>query len=138
MSAWEATALSSMMILMVPELTCYYYSFLVVVALLYEKRKEVGMTLLAVTAATGFIDWAPTQFLPKWVPQMPTWLDQQYTYMSVATLVGFVYILYEFGFIARTETETSPAAPEPASAPAGGGTAPAPKGRGKSSGRRKR
>jgi hypothetical protein len=113
LSAWEATALSSMMIAVVPELTCYYYSFLIVLALLWEKRKEVGLALLAVTAATGFIDWAPTQFLPKVFPwvyvQMPTWLDEQYTWMSVATLLGIVYILYEYGFVRRGEPEQPPA-----------------------------
>ena len=61
--------------------------------------------LLAVTAATGFIDWAPTRFLPEPAPwrwlQMPTWLDEQYTWMSVVTLVGFAWILYDFGFVAR-------------------------------------
>lgn len=107
LSAWEATALSTIMIAVVPELTCYYYSFLIVTALLWQKRKEVGLALLAVTAATGFIDWAPTQFLPKVFPwvyiQMPTWLDEQYTWMSVATLLGIIYILYEFGFVRRGE-----------------------------------
>jgi hypothetical protein len=50
-AAWEAAALSAMMIAVVPELTCYYYSFLIVMALLWVKRKEVGLALLAVTAA---------------------------------------------------------------------------------------
>ena len=107
MTAWEATALSSMMIAVVPELTCYYYSFLIVMALLWHTRKEVGLALLAVTAATGFIDWAPTQFLPRVFPlnylQMPTWLDEQYTWMSVATLLGIGYILYHFGFVPKSE-----------------------------------
>jgi hypothetical protein len=104
MQPWEAAALASIMIAVVPELTCYYYSFLIVPALLWQKRKEVGMALLAVTAATGFIDWAPTQFLPDGFPWtrlrvMPTWLDEQYTWMSIATLIGIGYILYEFGYV---------------------------------------
>ncbi|MEP6655203.1 MAG: hypothetical protein ABJA82_17700, partial [Myxococcales bacterium] len=103
----------------VPELTCYYYSFLIVMALLWHTRKEVGLALLAVTAATGFIDWAPTQFLPRVFPfsylQMPTWLDEQYTWMSVATLVGIGYILYEFGFVPKSQP-----IPVAAAAPAGG------------------
>jgi hypothetical protein len=104
LAPWEATALASVMIAVVPELTCYYYSFLIVVALLWEKRKEVGLALLAITAATGFIDWAPTQFLPRKFPwMMPTWLDEQYTWMSIVTLLGFGYILYEFGFVSRKE-----------------------------------
>jgi hypothetical protein len=57
--------------------------------------------LLAVTAATSFIDWAPTRFLPRRPPwdhlQMPTWIDEQYMWMSVVTLLGFAVILYEVG-----------------------------------------
>jgi hypothetical protein len=105
--AWVAAALSSGLIAVVPELTSYYYAFLIVPVLLWTKRKEVGLALLGVTAATGFIDWAPTQFLPRRFPwiylQMPTWLDEQYTWMSAATLVGLAYILYEFGFVSRPE-----------------------------------
>ncbi len=100
---WVACALSATMIAVGVELTCYYYSFLIVVALLYEKRKEAGAMLLAVTASTSFIDWAPTRFLPdagifRWL-KMPTWLDEQYMYMGVVTLLGFVWILYRWGFV---------------------------------------
>jgi hypothetical protein len=124
LSAWEATALGSIMIAVVPELTCYYYSFLIVLALLYARRKEVGLALLGVTAATGFIDWAPTQFLPKRFPwiylQMPTWLDEQYTWMSVMTLLGIGFILYRFAFASRTE----PSPPMPPVLVVGLGDAP--------------
>jgi hypothetical protein len=99
---WVAYSLSAMLIAVGVELTCYYYSFLIAVALLYEKRREVGAVLVGVTAATGIIDWAPTRFLPDTVPwsllRMPTWLDEQYMWMSVATLAGFAYILYRFGY----------------------------------------
>jgi hypothetical protein len=100
---WVACSLSATMIAVGVELTCYYYAFLVAVALLYEKRREVGVALLAVTAATGFIDWAPTRFLPdtglwRWI-KMPTWLDEQYMWMAVVTLIGFGWILYRFGFV---------------------------------------
>ena len=55
------------------------------------------------TASTSFIDWAPTRFLPetgvwRWV-KMPTWLDEQYMWMAVITLIGFAWILYRFGFV---------------------------------------
>ncbi len=100
---WVACALSATMIAVGVELTCYYYSFLLVVALLYEKRKEAGAMLLAVTASTSFIDWAPTRFLPetgvwRWL-KMPTWLDEQYMWMGALTLIGFAWILYRFGFV---------------------------------------
>ena len=62
---WMACSMGAMMIAVGIELTCYYYSFLFAVAFLYRKRKEAGAILLGVTAATGFIDWAPTKYLPN-------------------------------------------------------------------------
>ena len=115
--AWEATALGSLMIAVVPELTGYFYSFLIVPALLWTRRRAAGLALLAVAAVTSFIDWAPTRFLPPRWPwtrlQMPTWLDEQYTCMSVVTLAGFCWILYELGFARRpaaAATDTTAAA----------------------------
>jgi hypothetical protein len=99
---WIACSMGAMMIAIGVELTCYYYSFLWAVAVLYEKRRESGAILLAVTATTGFIDWGPTRYLPMGVlpnMRMPTWLDEMYFWMSVATLIGFVWILYRFGFM---------------------------------------
>ncbi|HEX4405308.1 MAG TPA: hypothetical protein VH560_10800, partial [Polyangia bacterium] len=114
---WVALSMGTMMMAIMFELTCYYYSFMFVVALLYEKKKEAGALLLAATAATGFIDWAPTKYLPNTVPwnhmRMPQWLDQQYTLMSAAIIAAFVWILYRFAF------------PDPADVPAvAGGPTP--------------
>jgi hypothetical protein len=128
---WEAAALSGILIAAIPELTCYYYSFLIVMALLWSRRAEAGMALLAITAGTGFADMAPTQYLPSqglfWSRinhLMPTWLAEQYTLMSAITLAGLVYILYEFGFSQRATL-----APVPVweTEPASGGAAPASK-----------
>ena len=73
--------------------------------LLYQKRHEAGAILLGATALTGFIDWAPTKYLPDtgiWANlKMSQWLDEQYMWMSVATLVAFVWILYRFGYPPR-------------------------------------
>jgi hypothetical protein len=105
-SAWEAAAMATVMIAVVPELTCYFYSFLIVPALLWVRARRAGIVLLAVTAATSFIDWAPTRFLPRCPPwdhmQMPTWIDEQYMWMSVVTLLGFAVILYEMARAPRT------------------------------------
>jgi hypothetical protein len=84
-ATWEATALAASLIAVVPELTSYYYSFLVVPALLWATRRPAGLALLAVTATTSFIDWAPIRF-----PPMPTWLDEQHTLMSAVTLLGLL------------------------------------------------
>ena len=59
---------------------------------LLANERRSGAILLGVTAATGFIDWAPTKYLPNtgfWANlKMSQWLDEQYMWMSVATLVG--------------------------------------------------
>jgi len=89
-----------MMIAVGVELTCYYYSFLFATTFLYYKRKEAGAILLGVTAATGFIDWAPTKYLPSTGPlsgiRISQWLDEQYMLMSIVTLVGFVWIMHVY------------------------------------------
>jgi hypothetical protein len=122
---WVACSLGSMMIAVGIELTCYYYSFLWVVAFLYRKRKEAGAILLGVTAATGFIDWAPTKYLPTTGPlagfRISQWLDEQYMLMSVVTLVGFVWIMYEFA-MKPSEPEVVEAA-APVARRGGGGNA---------------
>jgi hypothetical protein len=105
---WVTLAMGSMMIAVGVELTCYYYSFLFATTCLYYKRKEAGAIMLFVTAATGFIDWAPTKYLPSTGPlatlRISQWLDEQYMLMSVVTLVGFVWIMYLFA----TESDADP------------------------------
>ena len=98
---WEAIALSTTFIAFGVELTNYYYSFVIVVALLYAKREVVGRWLLAATAFTQLIGWAPIRKLPAWFPAalknlgMPTDLDEQYTWMSLVTLVAFAMIAWD-------------------------------------------
>jgi hypothetical protein len=120
---WMACSMGAMMMAVGVELTCYYYSFLFGVTLLYRKRHEAGAILLGATALTGFIDWAPTKYLPDtgiWANlKMSQWLDEQYMWMSVVTLGAFVWILYRFGYL-----ETA-ALGEPEEAAAGAGTEPA-------------
>lgn len=116
--AWVTAALGSIFIAVGVELTCYYYAFIVVTALLYEKRKEVGAWLLLVTAASEFISLAPLK-------GMPTWLDEQYTYVSAVTLVAFAMILWAFGPGADAEERQALAAatagPSPDAAKVGSG-----------------
>ena len=94
--------MGAMMMAVGVELTCYYYSFLFAVALLYHKRTEAGAILLGITAMTGLIDWSPTRYIPDVKPWMglkwSQWLDEQYMAMSIATLLGFVWILYRFAY----------------------------------------
>lgn len=135
---WVACSMGAMMMAVGVELTCYYYSFLFAVSFLYAKRREAGAILLGVTGVTGFIDWAPTKYLPNtgiWANlKMSQWLDEQYMWMSVATLIGFVWILYRFGYLPPPESSEADPVAEPSAAgtKAGGGS------RGhKSAGRRK-
>ncbi|HZL16272.1 MAG TPA: hypothetical protein VFG23_00875 [Polyangia bacterium] len=117
---WVACCLGATMMAVGVELTCYYYSFLFAIAFLYHKRREAGAILLGVTAMTGFLDWAPTRYLPDTKPwvnfKMPQWLDEQYMWMSVATLAGFIWILYRFGNVPASDAaeadtvESAPAA----------------------------
>ena len=113
---WVALSMGATMMAIPFELTCYYYSFMFVVALLYEEQPEAGALLLAATAITGFIDWAPTRYLPNTSPwnhlRMPTWFDEQYTWMSVFIVASFVWLLYRFAY------------PEPPTALAAAGSAP--------------
>jgi hypothetical protein len=88
---WAALALSATFIPFGAELTCYYYSFLIVVALLCVKSERLASRLLLLTAFTQFVAWAPIKGMPT-----PTSLDEQYTLMSVATLIAFVATAWEF------------------------------------------
>jgi len=119
---WVACAMGTMMIAVGVELTCYYYSFLFATAFLYEKRKDAGAIMLGITAATGFFDWAPTRYLPDTKPwanlKMPQWLDEQYMWMSVATLLGFVWILYRFAYPPENAVQVAATAGATAEAPA--------------------
>ena len=66
---------------------------------------------MGVTAFTQFIGWAPIQGMPDWLGKllpssmrnsaalknfgMPTGLDEQYTWMALATIFGFVMIAWD-------------------------------------------
>jgi hypothetical protein len=124
---WVAAALGSTFIAIGVELTCYYYAFVMVVALLHEEDEFVGRWLLVMTAATTFVYFHPVVF-------MPDWLDQQYTLMSVVTIGAFVGILWKLGLGKwLDERRAALAAAAPAGAPTGEGqaaavvTEPAPK-----------
>jgi hypothetical protein len=129
---WVACSMGAMMIAVGVELTCYYYSFLFAVALLYEKRRDVGLLLLGATAMTGFIDWAPTRYLPNGVLdglRMPLWIDEQYMWMSIVTLLAFGWILFSIGFQPpQPELAVEGAAPAPETPPSSGAREAAPEG----------
>ena len=115
---WEAAALGVTFIAIGPvELTCYYYAFVMGVALLHATEEKVGRIMLIMTAATVFIFFKPFVF-------MPDWLDEQYTLMSVVTVGAFVAILWRFG-LGKYLAERK-AARGPAKAPVGTTSIPIP------------
>jgi hypothetical protein len=120
---WVACALGGMMMAVGVELTCYYYSFLFAVTLLYHKRRDAGAILLGATAVTGLIDWSPTRYLPDVKPWMnfkvSQWLDEQYTMMAFFTLAAFAWILYRFAYVRPIEESPVAAAAVATSASAG-------------------
>jgi hypothetical protein len=134
---WMACSMGAMMMAVGVELTCYYYSFLFAVTFLFKKRHEAGAILLGATAVTGFIDWAPTRYLPDTGVfanlKMSQWLDEQYMWMSVATLGAFVWILYRFGYLetpAIGEPETATATADASGSKGGSARKPSPARRG--------
>jgi hypothetical protein len=86
---WAAMALSATFIPLGTELTCYYYSFLIILALLVGRSEKLATRLLLLTGFTQFVAAAP-------IKGMPTWLDEQYTLMSAATLLVFAITVWEF------------------------------------------
>jgi hypothetical protein len=86
---WLAAALSTGMIAVGVELTCYYYSFLIGLAVLWLVRKEAGVLLAALCVVTQFIAWSPFAF-------MSGWEDERMVANSVAMLIAYVGILWAF------------------------------------------
>jgi hypothetical protein len=80
-------ALGATSIAFFAELTCYYYAFVIIVALLAERRGGVARLMLAITTAT--------QLIAAW----GGWTDEQYVAMSVTTLAGLSAILAWFAFV---------------------------------------
>ena len=86
---WVAASLGITLIPIGVELTCYYYAFIIGLGVLWVEREEVGRWLLFLTGFTQFAAWAPFR-------GMPNWLDEQYTYMSLATVAVFGAIVWCF------------------------------------------
>lgn len=78
---WELTALSTVMIVGVFELTCYYYCFVVMLAPLALRHFRYALALLAMALVTQ-------------VGQLTIgWYDEQYTAESAYVLGALLYIL---------------------------------------------
>lgn len=82
---WEAAALGFTLIIMLNELTCYYYSFMVAGALIGSKRPRLGLGLLIANLA-----WLICEFY--W-----NWFDVKYTYASLVGVLISLYFVIEMG-----------------------------------------
>ncbi len=86
---WLGASLGVGFIVLGAELTNYYYCFLLGIAVLHEKRREVGALLCILAGVSLYLNWGP-------LPWMSRWLDEQYVTMSLAALfaVGGIWWLF--------------------------------------------
>jgi hypothetical protein len=75
---WAAACLGTGLIVIAPELTCYYYGFLLGFGLLWERRKLPGILAAALAAFTCFIY------------NLLEWNDDHFAAMSLASVVVVV------------------------------------------------
>lgn len=99
---WLAAALAVAWIPFVLELTSYYYAFLIVPALLWCRWRAAGPLFLTLAAVSELVSLAP-------LPGMPTWRDEQYTWVSLATVAVLAALFVRFARGAEL-------APDPAAA----------------------
>jgi hypothetical protein len=102
---WEVTALSTLLMVGVFELTCYYYSFVVMLAPLALRRLRYAAALLVMTIAGQIIQLRVG------------WYDLQYTYETVAVLAAMLFILLDIAWrhrqLDRLGVEADPDADPP-------------------------
>jgi len=91
---WIVAALGALWIAFAVELTSYYYAFLLIPALLWVEKRSAAIALLALAAFSQLVGLAPMLGLS-------TWRDEQYTLISLATVLVFGGILAAFGFTGR-------------------------------------
>lgn len=100
---WIAAALGTLWIAFAVELTSYYYAFLIVPALLWTEKRAAGIALLALAAFSQLVSLGPLLGLPAW-------LDEQYTLISLASVLVFAGLLAAFGREAPGITSGAPRA----------------------------
>lgn len=85
-SLWIAQCLGQIFIILLSQLTCYYYSFMILGAPLIKARRQVELGLFALAAVTQII-WLQT-----------TYNDNRYTLLTIVSLL-FCYVM--IGMFAR-------------------------------------
>lgn len=111
---WEIAALSVGLIFAGAELTCYYYSFLLVVAFLWPVIPLAGVGLTALAAISDF------------VPSLLYWDDERYTLISALVLVLLFAVTFRIRrrplpardlAVSPAEADATPSPQSPSSAP---------------------
>ena len=100
-SLWIAQCLGQIFIILGSQLTCYYYSFMILSAPLIKVRRQIELGLFALAAVTQII----------WMNSY--WNDHKYTLLTIASLV-FCYGM--LGLFWRTKPKSNEL---PAAAPGG-------------------
>jgi hypothetical protein len=100
---WVLAALGIAVIPFAVELLSYYFAFVMALALLASADEETARILLALTAFTQFVAWAPLR-------AMSLWQDEQYTLMAAGTLVAFATILWRFRHPRTDDEQGAPSA----------------------------
>jgi hypothetical protein len=90
---WAAACLGTGLIVIAPELTCYYYGFLLTYGLLWPRRKLPGILAAALAAFTCFVYDALE------------WNDDHFAAMSLASVVVVVAATAHAAFGRRTAPE---------------------------------
>ncbi|GEM_PF-727414 len=91
--AWAAAAGSAGLVFVLADLTCYYASVLLLLALLHAEREEAGVVTSLLAAATGA------------VPFLLTWDDQRYAVVGALVLAAYVLLL---ALLSRSEAAVPP------------------------------
>lgn len=80
---WEVTALSGIFVIGIFELTCYYYSFVIMLAPFVLRRWHYVFVYLGMSLATQIIK------------DKYTWYDEQYTWETLAILLVYLYFIID-------------------------------------------
>lgn len=97
--SWAAAAGGSGLVFVLADLTCYYASVLLLLALLHSEREEAGVVTSLLAAATGA------------VPFLLTWDDQRYALVGALVLAAYALLL---AFLTRAEKPAPPPTPRAA------------------------
>lgn len=110
-SLWVGVCLAQIFIILLSQLTCYYYSFMILSAPLTRVKRQIEVPLFGLAALSQFI-WMATYYN-----------DDRYTALTAISLVFCYYLLCVFS---GRRAPWERAAPAPGAGGAGGSSAPAP------------